>query len=318
MSSAPGEQQWVTFEVMLDSCMVDAVANFFHEHQASGVVLEERDPERSVVTAYLSQDKRDVVSGEITAYLYHLREVFPAATEPELKTTPLKTENWATAWQADFRPLAIGRKLLVTPPWIKPEPHGRITIVIEPAEAFGTGTHETTQGCLELLEEAIEEFTDAGQDLTVLDVGCGSGILAIAAAKLGAREVRAVDTDPVAVEAARKNVILNGVAEKIRLDCLSAEDVKEPADIVAANLDPKTLKTNKATLVNLFACYLVISGVPIEEWENIKKEFLAEGIFLKKEVVRTEWGSGLFGKRSGGTFCTNKPAPLGSYRFSNK
>jgi len=318
MSRARREQQWVTFEVILDPCMVDAVANFFHERQASGVVLEERDSERSVVTAYVPQDKWQVASGEITAYLAHLREVFPDAAEPELKTAPLKTENWATAWQADFRPLAIGRKLLVTPPWIKPEPHGRITIVIEPAEAFGTGTHETTQGCLELLEEAIEEFTDAGQDFTVLDVGCGSGILAIAAAKLGAREVRAVDTDPVAVESARKNVILNGVAQKIVLECLSAQDVKEPADIVAANLDPKTLRTNKAQLVNLFASSLVISGVPLEEWESIKKEFLAEGTFLKKEVVRTEWGSGLLGRGSRETFCTNKPPSPGSYRFSNK
>jgi len=296
MSSVPGEQQWVTFEVTLDPCMVDAVANFFHERQASGVVLEELGPKSSVVTAYLPQDTWHVASGEITAYLAHLSEVFPDATEPELKIARLKTENWATAWQANFRPLPIGRNLLVTPPWIEPEPHGRVAIVIEPAEAFGTGTHETTQGCLELLEEAIEEFTDAGQDFTVLDVGCGSGILAIAAAKLGAREVRAVDTDPVAVESARKNVILNGIGEKIRLECLSAQDVKEPADIVAANLDPLALSENRPQLVKLFTRYLIISGVPLNQWKDIKVAFLAAHIVLKKEIVGSEWGSGLFGK----------------------
>lgn len=286
----------MTFEVALDPCMVDGVANFFHEHQASGVVLDEIDAERSLVTAYLPQDRWQAVLVELKAFLHHLREIFPDAREPEARTAPLKSENWAIAWQVNFKPLPIGRKLLVTPPWIKPEPYGRVTIIIEPAEAFGTGTHETTQGCLELLEEATDEYNEAGESFTVLDVGCGSGILAIAAAKLGAKEVRAVDNDPVAVEAARKNVALNDVGKKVRLDCLSVQELKEPADIVAANLDPMTLRGSKAQLFHLFTRYLIISGVPVEEWENIKAEFLNRGISLKKEIVRSEWGSGLFGR----------------------
>jgi len=287
------------FEVKLDPCMVDGVANFFHEHQASGIVLDETDPTRSLVTAYLLHDSWEAVSSELNEYLAHLKEIFPEAAEPELKTSSLKTENWATAWQADFRPIEIGERLLVTPPWIKPEPHGRVIIVIEPAEAFGTGTHETTQGCLELLEEAIKECEHSRQDFTVLDVGCGSGILAIAAAKLGAQEVRAIDNDPVAVESATKNAAFNAVSEKISLECLSVRDLKEAADLVVANLDPMTLRANKEQLVNLSARYLIISGVPTEEWENIKKEFLAENLLLRKEILRKDWGSGLFGRKQG-------------------
>lgn len=302
MSDATGQHRWVTFEVILDSCMVDGVANFFHEHRASGVVLDDTDPSRNLVTAYVPEDASQPVSRELKVYLARLNEVFPDAPQPELNTSPLKTENWATAWQADFRPIEIGKRLLVTPPWIKPKPHGRIIIVIEPAEAFGTGTHETTQGCLELLEEAITELNDAQQSFTVLDMGCGSGILAIAAARLGAQEVRAVDNDPVAVESARKNVALNWVGERIRLECLSAQDLKVPADILVANLDPMTLRANKEQLVNLSARYLIISGVPIEEWENIRQEFLVEKLFLKKEVLRADWGSGLFGRESGNPF----------------
>ncbi len=284
------------FEVTLDPCMADGVANFFHEHQAGGVVLDDTNPARNLVTAYVPEDASQRVLGELKAYLAHLNEVFPDASKPEWNTSHLKTENWATAWQADFRPIEIGQELVITPPWIKPEPHGRIIVVIEPAEAFGTGTHETTQGCLELLEEVIRECRDARQSFTVLDVGCGSGILAIAAAKLGAQGVRAIDNDPVAVESARKNATLNEVAAKISLECLSAQDVKSPADIVAANLDPMTLRANKEQLVNLPARYLIISGVPIEEWENIKKEFLAEKLFLKKEILRAGWSTGLFGR----------------------
>jgi ribosomal protein L11 methyltransferase len=249
------------------------------------------------VTAYVPLGVSQVVLGELNGYLDRLRGVFPDALKPKLSTSPLKTENWAIAWQADFKPIEIGKGLLVTPPWIKPEPHGRNTIAIEPAEAFGTGTHETTQGCLELLEEAITELNEAMQGLTVLDIGCGSGILAIAAAKLGARNVRAVDNDPVAVESARKNLALNEVVEIVQLECLSAQDVKEPADIVVANLDTMTLRGNKSQLVNLAARYLIVSGVPIEEWENVKKEFLAERLFLKKEIRRADWSSGLFGRR---------------------
>jgi len=296
MPNSQAAQQWVTFEVILDACMVDGVANFFHERQARGVVFDDTNPARNLVTAYVPEDASQTVSRELKMYLARLTEVFPDASKPELKTSRLKAENWATAWQADFRPLAIGEKLLVTPPWIKPEPHARVTIIIEPAEAFGTGTHETTQGCLELLEEAVRESRDAGQGFTVLDVGCGSGILAIAAAKLGAKEVRAIDNDPVAVESARKNVTFNEVDQKIRLECLSAQDVKEPADIVAANLDTMTLRANKEQLVNLAARYLIISGVLIGEWENVRNEFLAEKLFLKKEILRTDWGSGLFGR----------------------
>lgn len=302
MSSSQAGQQWVTCEVALDPCMADGVANFFHENQASGVVLDEAHAERSVVTSYLPEDNWQVLLGRLKAYLARLSEIFPDAAPPELRTAPLKSENWAIAWQDNFRPIHIGRKLLVTPPWIKPEPHERVTIVIEPAEAFGTGTHETTQGCLELLEEAIAIFTDAAQTFTVLDVGCGSGILAIAAAKLGAQEVRAVDNDPVAVESATKNVTLNEVDQKIRLECLSVQDLEESANILAANLDPKTLRENFAQLLKLFTRYLIISGVPVEEWENIKKEFLTENIYLKREIVRSDWGSGLLGKRAGRTF----------------
>lgn len=296
MSKSQAEEQWIAFEVMLHPCMADAVANFFHEHRAGGVVLEDTDPERSRVTAYVPRDDGRKVSRELREYLAQLHEVFPDVPDPAFTESPLEPENWATAWQSNFRPLPIGHNLLVTPPWIDPEPRGRVVIVIEPAEAFGTGTHETTQGCLELLEEAIRDFNETGQRFTVLDVGCGSGILAIAAAKLGAQEVRAVDNDPVAVEAARKNVSLNKAGEKVRLECLCAQNLNEPADIVAANLDPLALKENRPQLVKLFTRYLIISGVPVEQWKDIKAEFLAAHIVLKKEIVGPEWGSGLFGK----------------------
>jgi ribosomal protein L11 methyltransferase len=287
------EREWVQVHIIASPEQEEAFTNFCHEHGSTGIVLEELGS-RIHITAYLEKDKSAFFREDFQQYANALQELFPDLLEATMEMSPLKNENWAVLWQENFKPLHIGERLLVTPPWISPDPGNWFPIIIEPAEAFGTGTHETTQSCLVLLEKSIEDLKRDSQKLSLLDIGCGSGILAIAAVKLGVSEVRAVDSDEIAVRSAKKNAVLNGVESELLLETCSLKDVVLPAVIVTANLDSKTLTNHKDDLVRLFQEHLIVSGVPTNEWEGIKEMFFTAGLQLHEEVTRAEWGAGTF------------------------
>jgi len=277
--------------------MMDAVANFFQERGSRGVVLDDEKPEASSVTAYFPRETWEAVYAELKDYLARLCDLFSVSDVPVVRVTPFKEEEWSTVWKSYFTSILVGKRLIVTPPWLKPEPYGREIIVIEPADAFGTGTHETTQGCLILLEEALEQLGSLSPGVSILDVGCGTGIIAIAAVKLGATEVTAVDNDPVAVQAALHNAGLSGVQDRVHLVCAGLAELSEPADIVTANLDRMTLLANQDRLISLFRRFLIVSGITIEQWDEVKGAFLDRGLVLAREITRAEWGCGMFNKR---------------------
>ncbi len=274
--------------------MLEGVSDFLIQHGSNGVVIDDDDPDVARITAYLRQDQCETTLSELDAYLAGLREIFPLLAAPQFATEPLKTENWAVAWKDRFESIEIGRNLMVTPPWLDPARTDRRIIIIEPAEAFGTGTHETTQGCLELLEDAVDRTTETREAFSMLDIGCGSGILAIGGLRLGASEVRAVDNDPIAVEAAARNAALNDLSDRLHPQCLSLEELTAPADVVTANLDPATLSANREKILSLFKNFLVVSGVPLDQWEHVKKTLTAGPVHLVKEIIRSDWGCGLF------------------------
>ena len=141
-------------------------------------------------------------------------------------------EDWLNNWKQYFQPSPVGEKLLIRPTWRKNyDPNGRIVINLDPGLAFGTGTHETTRLCLEVLEKIIKE------DTTVLDVGCGSGILGIASLLLGAKTAVGVDIDPMAVKTAKENAVLNNVEDKFTaIEGNFTEKVSGKFDIVVANI----------------------------------------------------------------------------------
>ena len=147
--------------------------------------------------------------------------------------TELAGSDWGHAWREHFRPLTVGRRLLVAPPWEVPQAAGRTVLIVEPGRAFGTGHHGSTAGCLDLLERLLEGESFA----SALDLGTGSGILAVAAARLGVARIVAVDEDPDAIAAAAANAELNGVAARIecRLGDAAVLDLA-PAPLVLANL----------------------------------------------------------------------------------
>ena len=177
------------------------------------------------------------------AYLAGLAALgFTAPGPPHL--TPLANGNWAEAWRQHFRPVVVGRRLVIAPPWEVPTAAGRVVIVIEPGRAFGTGHHASTAGCLEALETLIEPAP-----ASALDLGTGSGILAIAAVRQGVGRVLAVDEDPDALAAATANAARNGVAE--RIECLRAD--AGALDVAAVPL----------VLANLLTAAHVLAGRPL-------------------------------------------------------
>jgi ribosomal protein L11 methyltransferase len=211
----------------------EGLTNLAWELGALGVVEEEEPGRGARLRAFFPETiAASALEESVRRYLDGLRALgfAPAA---DVRVAALADENWADAWRVHFKPRAVGRRLLIAPPWDLPAPNGRIVIEIEPGRAFGTGHHGTTAGCLEALEAAIERDPPS----RMLDVGTGSGILAIAAARLGVASVLAVDDDPDAVACAMANAARNHVSDRVRCALADAATLREPrVPLVVANL----------------------------------------------------------------------------------
>jgi len=170
----------------------------------------------------------------ISAFLASLPDLPPL---PAPQVSLLGEEDWASSWKAHFKPLEIGQRLLITPSWEPQRPDdGRAVIVLDPGMAFGTGGHETTRLCLECLESLLVPAPDQLATMKILDLGTGSGILAIAAAKLGVTQVDAVDIDPQAVIVAAENCLLNKVDNRISCSTTPLAHLGDNYRIILANI----------------------------------------------------------------------------------
>ena len=206
----------------------------------------------------------------------------------ELKVHPLDDDqDWQNAWKSHFNLLKLGRHLVIKPSWIdyQPEPEDRV-IDLDPGLAFGTGYHPTTFTCLEVLERLVHPGA------AVLDLGTGSGILTIAAIKLGAGEVLALETDPVAVKAARQNFKRSKLTEKVTVAQGSLPHrlaVEGHYDLALANISARAIKERAESLLPVLdpAGKLIASGI-IEEHRPMAEEALLEAGFVIDEVCQRE------------------------------
>ncbi len=170
---------------------------------------------------------------QVSRALWHMGQIYPI---PEPSFATLAEVDWANAWKEHFCPLRVGQRIVIKPTWHELETRpDDILIELDPGMAFGTGLHPTTQMCLMVLEQEVRP------GMRVLDLGTGSGILAIAAAKLGAGAVLALDTDPVAVAAARENAQRNGVAEAVTIAEGSLTQATDDYDLVVVNIVAKVI-----------------------------------------------------------------------------
>jgi ribosomal protein L11 methyltransferase len=228
----PGTSYW-ELTLGLPGEISEGLTNLAWELGALGVVEEEQPGRGATLRAFFPETVEPGALEEcVRVYLAGLAELGFAPVQ-DLRVAALADENWAAAWRAHFTPRPVGRRLLIVPPWDERPANGRTVITIEPGRAFGTGHHGTTAGCLEALEAVVERDRPA----RMIDVGTGSGILAIAAARLGVGAVLAVDDDPDAVACAMANVARNHVADRVRCVLADAAGLREPrVPLLVANL----------------------------------------------------------------------------------
>jgi len=230
----PGPSGYWELCVPVTDDSAEGLTNFLWELGALGVIEEagaEGSPELRAFFPGVAAP--DTLQASVRDYLLGLDALgFASAGEPVLAR--LADDNWASAWRDHFRPLPVGTSLLIAPSWDVPAATGAVTtIIVDPGRAFGTGHHGTTRGCLEALEALVASAMPA----TALDLGTGSGILAIALARLGVPRVLAVDDDPDAVAAAVQNIAHNGVGTRVECragDAASLDTAAAP--LVVANL----------------------------------------------------------------------------------
>lgn len=230
---------WLEVSLRLRAELAEPAAELLSRLAPNGVAIEAEDAlgKEVVVRAWLPAD--ELLSDrqrKLEEGLWHLGQIQPFPTP---SYTTVVDQDWTEAWKLDYRPLIIGQRLMVLPTWSTADPGERLAIYLEPGMAFGTGAHPTTRQCL----EAIEHHWRPGE--SVIDLGCGSGILAIAAARLGAVRVLALDVDPQAVELARQNVMHNALVGTVNVSLGSlppqgAETV-EPVELLVANIHADTL-----------------------------------------------------------------------------
>ena len=198
----------------------------------------------------------------------------------------LSERDWNESWKKRFIPIDVGRNLSILPPW-EGAPSGRIPLIIDPGMAFGTGHHETTKTCLMLIEKYV---TSTIPSLHFLDVGTGTGILSIAAAKLGFTYVVGVDIDPLAVDAARRNAGLNSLTNiEIREGGIS--EVKATFDMIAANLMSEVLVLIAPEIASRLNTpgIAILSGMLVGQEDDVINAMEKEGLSLIESVVDDRW-----------------------------
>lgn len=284
---------------MTDGEAAEAVAEALRPlAQDESVVLEQQgdmanldpyalEPEVAV-KIYISEEQDTAETRRrIEEIIYHMGRLYPI---PAPTFRKLEDKDWATAWRENYKPFRVGRRLWIQPSWLDPAGANPddIMLTLDPGMAFGTGTHPTTQMCL----QALEQYVAPQQSL--LDVGTGSGILAIAAAKLGAGKILGVDTDSMAVRTARENGALNGVDSAIVVEQGVLADVPEKGwDLVVVNiLAPVIIMLlNECDLMGYVAPAgrLILSGIIEEQLDDVVAALEPAGGCVVETFVVRDW-----------------------------
>lgn len=281
--------EWLEVSVTVENEAAEVVAEVLSRYAHRGVAIE-AGPEGwnagpVVVRAYLPvDDQLWDKKRRIEQAFWHLGQIRPVPA-PAFRT--VAEVDWAEAWKERLDVLRIGRHIVIRPSWrvYAPEPED-VVIELDPGMAFGTGLHPTTQMCL----VALEELNPPGA--SVLDVGTGSGILAIAGAKLGAERVLAVDNDPVAVKTARDNVAANGVQDIVRVARGSLADVSGSYDLVVVNILAKVIvemaHTGLATRVRAGGT-LIATGIIDDQSAKVVAALEQNGLSLVEQRQVEDW-----------------------------
>ncbi len=243
---------WIEVSLEVDGEAAEAVADILHRYGHQGVAIEQAGfpievwpdeippADRLIVRAYFPEDDQaEAKKQQLREALWYMGKLYPM---PEPVFNVLNDEDWAEAWKKHYHPLRLGRRLYIRPAW-SDAPDARpddVILVMDPGMAFGTGTHPTTQLCLISIEDMLADW----RAVDVIDMGCGSGILGIAAVRLGASKVLALDIDDIAVNSTMENAALNGVEDHIIAQQGSLDTLKTTArhfDLLLCNILAKAI-----------------------------------------------------------------------------
>lgn len=294
--------KWAEIKVATSDDAADLVSNILIEEGCGGVAItgpsvrasappELVDPgtilDETTITSYLPVDDRlEARLESVRSRVRTLPETGVDVGPADITVKPVEDADWAGAWKSFFKPVEIGR-VLVKPSWeeVAARPD-QVVVEIDPGMAFGTGNHPTTQLCA----LALQKYVRGGE--RVLDVGTGSGVLAISAARLGALEVTATEADPVAVEAACNNVARNSVEQNVRvIESDSLESVSEKVDIAVANITANTIIGLAGELSRAVAPggILIASGLIEERADEVTSWLEQVGFDLIETMTEDDW-----------------------------
>lgn len=295
--------KWVHFKLYTQPELAEALSNYLTEMGAQGVfeeflqtgvsdVPEPEPQDERVLNAYFPSGTEDEkhISG-LQSYINNLAELFPELKKPTFNTEVIIDPQWGEVWKRFFKPLRITKNIIVKPSWERYSATGRETVIeIDPGMAFGTGQHPSTSMCIEAMEEILLKDRTF-QKWRVLDVGTGTGILGISAAKLGASSVMCVDIDDQAVEIAHKNVAVNHVGDRVVIVNSDVAKIKGTFELIVANLTAETLIKIKSHLVKMMekGGYLVISGIFEKNRQDVEKAFTRDDLISHKVIADKEW-----------------------------
>lgn len=289
----------------------DGIVSFLFDLGAAGVLVEGEAPLLTLRCHFPSDEGLSAKLQALEAYLRSLEE-FGLVTGPgTIRIVPWEDTSWTTKWKEYFQPFRVGRRWLVKPSWEEwTGGEGDLVLEIDPGMAFGTGLHATTRMCLEFLEEVLDatslipcqkqekdvRASGVGRrvgigELKVLDLGTGSGILAIAAAKLGVGQVLALDLDPEACRVARENVRKNRVEDRVQVREGSLEEAMGPFDLIVANLTAPALLPLLPVMHSTVPSggWLILAGVLEEERPQMRQALTTEGFRVITERMVEGW-----------------------------
>lgn len=307
---------WLEISLTVDGELAESVAEVLARFAPNGVMTEQGvkflDDEDEgtaagpiTVRAYLEvNDQLEVTRQRLEESLHYLGMIQPLPN-PVYKQIP--DQDWMEAWKQHYKPILIGQRLLILPVWLESPDPKRIPIKIDPGMAFGTGTHPTTQLCLELMEKYFDDgpqtmdhqsLSILHRPLSVIDVGCGSGILSIAALKLGATRVLGVDIDIESVKNSRQNADKNGIGNELILGQGSVTEVCEEkfpfkqAPLVVANiLAPIIIRLFGAGLAELVEPngWIILSGILDHQAESVVEAAQTKGLTMNDKRQMGDW-----------------------------
>ena len=303
--------KWSELSIHTTIEAVDAVSNILHEAGASGVVIEDseelvREREDRFGEIYnLNPEDFPVDGVRVKAYLAETSFLLETVEEIKLAINNLQNfnidighnivtvqevdeEDWATAWKKYYHPVKISNRFTIVPTW---EDYERVStdeliIELDPGMAFGTGTHPTTVMCLQALEKTVQPNSK------VIDVGTGSGVLSIGAAKLGATSIHALDLDEVAVASAKENITINNVDHVVKVTHGNLLDsVNEQADIVVANILAEIIMTfsDDAFSIVIDGGLYITSGIISAKKEDVKNALQKSGFEIEEVMMMEDW-----------------------------